>query len=100
MNGQQNIKSTKSCFIISLLYASTRIERYVLIIRRSKFYYTASGIITRVGGRPVHRLRCTLSNISKNQSIYVDDSLSAEIDLSAGKPTPLISNIAQSVTCI
>ena len=29
----------------------------VLIIRRSKLYYTASGIITLVGGRPVHRLR-------------------------------------------
>jgi len=28
-----------------------------LIIRRSKLYYTASGIITLVGGRPVHRLR-------------------------------------------
>ena len=27
----------------------------VLIIKRSKFYYTASGIITPVGGRPVHR---------------------------------------------
>jgi len=29
----------------------------VLIIRRSKLYYTASGIITPVGSRPVHRLR-------------------------------------------
>jgi len=29
----------------------------VLIIRRSKLYYTASGIITPVAGRPVHRLR-------------------------------------------
>ena len=29
----------------------------VLIIRRSKVYYTASGIVTPVGGRPVHRLR-------------------------------------------
>ena len=29
----------------------------VLIIRRSKLYYTASGIITPVGDRPVHRLR-------------------------------------------
>ena len=29
----------------------------VLVIRRSKLYYTASGIITPVGGRPVHRLR-------------------------------------------
>ena len=29
----------------------------VFIIRRSKLYYTASGIITPVGGRPLHRLR-------------------------------------------
>ena len=29
----------------------------VLIIRRSKLYYTASGIVTPVGGRPVHRLK-------------------------------------------
>ena len=28
----------------------------VLIIRRSKLYYTTSGIITPVGGRAVHRL--------------------------------------------
>ena len=28
----------------------------VLIIRRSKLYYTASVIITPVGGRPVHRV--------------------------------------------
>jgi len=44
-------------FIISLLYASTCFEHYVLIIRRSKLYYTASGIVTTVGGRLVHRLR-------------------------------------------
>ena len=30
---------------------------HVLIVRRSKFYYTASGTITRIGGRPVNRLR-------------------------------------------
>jgi len=29
----------------------------VLIIRRSKLLYTASGIITHIGGRLVHRLR-------------------------------------------
>jgi len=29
----------------------------VLIMRRSKLYYTASGIVTRVGSRPVHRFR-------------------------------------------
>jgi len=44
-------------FTISLFHASTCFEHNVLIIRRSKFYYTASGIITPIGGRPVHRLR-------------------------------------------
>ena len=29
----------------------------MLINRRSELYYTASGIITPIGGRPVHRLR-------------------------------------------
>ena len=27
----------------------------VLIVRRAKFYYTISGIITPIGGLPVHR---------------------------------------------
>ena len=44
------------CFTISLFHASTCFEHHVLIIR-SKLYYTASGIITPIGGRPVHRLR-------------------------------------------
>jgi len=34
---------------------------FVLITRRSKLYYTASGIITPVGGRPVRRLRAELN---------------------------------------
>ena len=29
----------------------------MLTVRRSKLYYTASGIITPIGGRPVRRLR-------------------------------------------
>ena len=29
----------------------------VLIVRRPKLYYTVSGIITPIGGRPVHKLR-------------------------------------------
>jgi len=33
----------------------------VLIIRRSKLCYTASGIVTPVGGRPVRRLRVDLN---------------------------------------
>ena len=30
---------------------------HVLTFRRSKLYYTASGIITLIGGHPVYRLR-------------------------------------------
>ena len=30
---------------------------HVLIVRRAKLYYTVSGIITPIGGRPVHGLR-------------------------------------------
>jgi hypothetical protein len=29
----------------------------VLIVRRAKLYYAVSGIITPIGGHPVHRLR-------------------------------------------
>ena len=28
---------------------------HVLIVRRAKLYYTVSGIITPIGGRPVHQ---------------------------------------------
>jgi len=38
---------------ISCLYMFR--EHHVLIVRRSKLYYTASGIIKAIGGRPVHR---------------------------------------------
>ena len=44
----------KICFTISLFHASSCFEHHVLIVRRSKLYYTASGIITPVGGCPVH----------------------------------------------
>ena len=37
---------------IRLFHASTCFEHHVLIVSRSKLYYTASGIITPVGGRP------------------------------------------------
>ena len=37
----------------------------MLIVSRSKLYYTASGITTPVGGRPVHRLREDHSAIGK-----------------------------------
>ena len=36
---------------ISSLYM---FRAYVLIVRRAKLYYAVSGIITPIGGRPVH----------------------------------------------
>ena len=45
----------KICFIINLFHVSTCFEHHVIIVRRSKLYYTASGIITLIGGRPVDR---------------------------------------------
>ena len=47
----------KICFTISLFHVSACLEHHVFIVRRSEVYYTASGIITPVGGCPVHRLR-------------------------------------------
>ena len=38
----------KICFTISLFHASTCFEHHELIFKRSKLYYTASGIITPV----------------------------------------------------
>ena len=45
----------KICFTVSLFHASTFFEHHVLIVRRSKLCYTASGIITPIGSRPVRR---------------------------------------------
>ena len=48
------------CFTVSLFHASTCFKHHVLLIRRSKLHYTASGIITPIGGHLMHRLReCT-----------------------------------------
>ena len=47
---------------MSLFHVSTCFE-HVLIVRRSKLYYTASGIITSIGGRPVRRLRESSLNL-------------------------------------
>jgi len=44
----------KTRFIISLFYASTCFEHYCAHHQEVKIVYTASGIITPVGGRPVH----------------------------------------------
>ena len=48
----------------------------VLIIRSSKVYYTVSGIITPVGGRPVYRLReeCSLNLCTGRPPAECDDT--------------------------
>ena len=47
----------------------------VLIIRRSKLYYTVSGIITHAGGRPVHRLREELCTGRPPAGVMVPDAV-------------------------
>ena len=48
---------------------------FVLIIRRSKLYYTTSGIITPVGGRPVHRLREVLCTGRPPTGVTIPDAV-------------------------
>jgi len=70
------------CFRISLFHASTCFEHHVLIIRRSKLHYIASGIITPIGGRLVHRCTrlipkqifcassCLITEINKHKFLF------------------------------
>ena len=48
------LEAQNFCFTISLFHASTCFEHHVLINRRSKLHYTASGIIAPIGGSPAH----------------------------------------------
>ena len=43
------------CFKVSFISRLYMFRAHVLIISRSKLHYTASGIVTPVGGRHVHR---------------------------------------------
>ena len=53
-----NQLNAQNLFLQRVYYTPLHVSStVVLIIRRSKLYYTASGIVTPVGGRPVHRLR-------------------------------------------
>ena len=47
----------------------------VLIIRRSKLYYTASGIFTPVGGHPVRRLKEDCAPDGHLQSVKIPDAV-------------------------
>ena len=60
-------------FIISLFQASTCFEHMCSPSGGQKLYYTVSGIITPIGGRPVHRLREDLA-LRQMQSMYTDNN--------------------------
>ena len=68
----------KICFTIGLFHASTCFEHHVLIVRRSKIvlylYCTASGIITHISGRPVHRLRVLSQPLHGTATYRYDDT--------------------------
>jgi len=56
----------------------------VLIIRMSKLYYTASGIITPVGGRPVHGLGESSLNLCTGRpptGVMIPDAVQYNFDL-------------------
>jgi len=53
----------------------------VLIFRRSKLYYTASGIITLVGGRPVHRSSLNLCTGRPPTGVMIPDAVEYNFDL-------------------
>ena len=44
----------KICFTISFISCLYMFRTHVLIVRKSKLHYKASGIITAIGGRLVH----------------------------------------------
>ena len=60
---------------MSLFHASTCFEHYVLIVSRSKLYYTASGIVTPVGGHPVRRLREDLCTGRPPTGVTIPDAV-------------------------
>ena len=62
-------------FIMSLFQASTCFEQHVPIVRRSKLYYTASGIITHIGGRPVHSPLSTCAPEGHLHSVTIPDAV-------------------------
>ena len=62
-----NLFNAENIFIIILLCYCTCLEHYVLVIGKSKLYYTASDIVTLLDSRPVHS---PLSIIAPDGHIY------------------------------
>ena len=68
-------------FITSLLYTCTCFEHYCSHHQEVKLYYTASGIITPVGGLPVHRLREDCARDGHLQSVMIPDAVQYNFNL-------------------
>ena len=66
----------------------------VLIVRKPKLYYTISGIITPIGGRPVHRLReGHVSNVGDTIVTFSLSTIHASLYYKATNPTFLPQKI-------
>jgi len=63
------------CFTISFISCLYMFPAHVLIIRGSKLHYTASGIITPIGGHLVHRLREDCAPDCHLQSVMTPDAV-------------------------
>jgi len=71
----------KILFYNKFIICLTCFEHYVLIFRRSKLYYTASGIVTPVGSCPVHRLREDLCTGRPPTGVMISDAVEYRFDL-------------------
>jgi len=60
---------------MGLLHASTCFEHSLLNIRSSKLYYTTSGIVTLLGGLPVHSPLSTCAPDGHLQIVMVPDAV-------------------------
>ena len=66
-------------------------QAHVLIIRSSKLHYTASGIITPIGGRLVHRLR--VSRLSHQLSQF--QNFHSSVSFKTLSPAESVSKLSQ-----
>ena len=63
-------------YVKLLRVTSIKVVKYILpLFFDSPSYYTASGIVTHVGGRPVHRLREDCAPDGHLQSVMIPDAV-------------------------
>ena len=72
----------------------------VLIVRRPKLYYRVSGIITPIGGRPVHRLRASPLYKPPDYSIGRHVFLSGILSVLSGGTVNLLTHVTMNIIFI